>query len=538
MVSHELSDLKSAVSSAHPLASQAGVWAMVEGGNAYDAAVATQLALAVVFPSAGNIGGGGFMVARDKEGTTRMLDFRERAPLASKENMYVVGQDSISIHKQFGWLASGIPGTIDGIFAVLPFCKLSVEKLFQPAISLAKYGFTITEKQAKEFNSIQENLKKYNPNISSPFFRNHWQQGDTLRQEKLAATLQRIVENGRDEFYTGKTASILVEQSNQHGGIFQMEDFKKYKSVWREPIHFTYKDYTMIVPPLPSSGGILLAQMFTMLKPFTERYDFSSQTPTTIQIMTEIEKAAYVDRAKHMGDPDFYKEPIRQMLDTNYIKQKIANFRPGERAVPSNLLRFPTIQETEETTHISIVDKEGNAVSVTTTLNGWFGSLVYVEELGFFLNNEMDDFSAKPGFPNMYGAVEGLANKIEPEKRMLSSMTPTIVLKSGKLKYVIGSPGGTTIPTSIFQTLVNLIEHKASPKTAVFSPRFHHQFIPDKIFVEADFSNDAITQLTALGYVFSIREPIGRIDFIQVNAPQHLTAIGDRRGDNSPDGEK
>lgn len=521
-----------AVSSAHPLASMIGATIMKNGGNAFDAAIATQLALAVVYPAAGNIGGGGFLIARQTSGNTIGIDYREVAPLLSTKDMYVdsygVAQTSIS---QNGRLAAGVPGTIAGLFATLKYAKLSMATLIQPAIDIAEFGFVITEKEANSLNSNKLNFIKYN--VHQPAFVKNtvWKFGDTLIQKDLAETLKRIRDNGAKGFYEGITAKLIVEEMNKGNGIISIEDLKNYQAKFRTPLSFNYGDYTITGFPPPSSGGIILLQMMKMIKPYSiQKYKFHSAEQ--IQLMIEAERRAYADRAEHLGDPDFWKVPLKTLQSEQYIKNRMKDFVPS-KATKSSEITAGAIHESEETTHISITDKEGNMVSITTTLNGGYGCKTVVTGAGFLLNNEMDDFSIKPGVPNMFGAVGGAANAIAPGKRMLSSMCPVVVTKNGKPIIVAGTPGGTTIPTSVFQTLVNIIDYNMSASEAINQPKFHHQHLPDEVFVEKDFSQDIRKQLEAMGYKITERPTIGRTEVIKIKSKGVIEAAADIRGDDS-----
>ncbi|MCU7552513.1 gamma-glutamyltransferase [Chitinophagaceae bacterium LB-8] len=521
-----------AVVSAHPLASQIGVEIMKKGGNAIDAAIATQLALAVVYPGAGNIGGGGFMVAHLANGKQVALDFREKAPASAHRNMYLDTNGNVIASKSLnGHLSSGVPGTIAGLFESMQYAKLSFKILIQPAIDLAEKGFAITEREATSLNELQSDLKQFNT-VRSAFQKElPWKKGDTLIQRELANTLIRIRDLGAAGFYEGKTALLIVEEMKRGGGIMTLDDLKGYKAKWRTPHQFTYKGHTIVSMPMPSSGGVLLHQMMKMVedKPLPT---LGFLSPLAVQLMVESERRAYADRAKYMGDPDFYPVPVEQLTSESYLKERMHDFVAGV-AGKSESIAPGTIKESTQTTHISIIDREGNAVSVTTTLNNSYGSKTVVGGAGFLLNDEMDDFSAKPGVPNLYGAVGGEANAIEPGKRMLSSMTPTIVLKNGEPFIITGTPGGTTIPTSVFQTLVNIIDFNLSTEDAVNKPKFHHQWLPDLVSVEESFPSEVISALTRMGYTIQKREAIGRVETIKVLPVGRFEAVADNRGDDA-----
>lgn len=524
-----------AVVSAHPLASKVGVSILKKGGNAVDAAIATQLALAVVYPGAGNIGGGGFMVARLANGKNLTLDYREKAPAKSNKDMYLDEKGNpITSLSLDGHLASGVPGTVAGLFASHKYAKLPFKVLIQPAIELAEKGFVITASEARSLNSTMEQFKKLNT-VPPVFIKTGgWKLGDTLIQKDLAATLKRIRDKGKKGFYEGETARLIIEEMKRGKGIMTLEDLKNYEAKFREPVVFPYKEYSILTMPLPSSGGVLLPQMMKMIedKPI-KSYGF--QTIQSVQLMTEVERRAYADRAKYLGDVDFYKVPVKRLTSNEYIKERMKDYDPS-KAGTSKDIGAGLITESEETTHLSVYDKEGNAVAVTTTLNGGYGSRTVVGGAGFLLNNEMDDFSVKPGVPNMYGAVGAEANAIQPGKRMLSSMTPTIVMKNNKVYLVVGTPGGTTITTSVFQTLVNILEFDMNAKDAVNKPKFHHQWLPDVVMLESDFSAETRKQLEQMGYKIVARGQIGRTEVIRILANGTIEAAGDKRGDDHAEG--
>ena len=525
-----------AVASAHPLASKVGVATMRAGGNAVDAAIATQLALAVVYPNAGNLGGGGFMVARLADGNTVSLDYREMAPSAAHRDMYLDAQGNVLPNKSLkGHLSSGVPGTVAGLFESMKYAKLPFKQLIQPAIELAEKGFVITEREATSLNGLQDELAKYNT-VPNALQKERWKAGDTLIQTDLANTLKRIRDKGTAGFYEGETARLIVEEMKRGGGIITNEDLIAYKAKWRTPHNFPYKGYTIVSMPMPSSGGVLNNQMLKMVedRPLAT---YGHNSPEAVQLMAEAERRAYADRAEYMGDPDYYKVPVTMLVSEPYIRSRMSDYQPG-RAGSSEAIKpgkLP-LKESEETTHISVIDKEGNAVAVTTTLNDSYGSKTIVGGAGFLLNDEMDDFSVKPGVPNMYGAVGGEANAIAPGKRMLSSMTPTLVLKDGKPFLVIGTPGGTTIPTSVFQTIVNVIDFGLSTEEAVNKPKFHHQWLPDQIFIEKNFPQYTRKALQKMGYVLTERGAIGRTEVIKVLPDGRFEAVADSRGDDGAEG--
>jgi gamma-glutamyltranspeptidase/glutathione hydrolase len=524
------------VVSAHPLASKVGIAVMTQGGNAVDAAIATQLALAVVYPGAGNLGGGGVMVARLANGENVALDYRETAPAASHRDMYLdTAGNPVSERSLFGHLSSGVPGTIAGLFESLKYAKLPFKTLVEPAIALAEKGFAITKSEAASLNYIQDWLKKYNTKANAFIKNTVWNSGDTLKQLDLANTLKRIRDSGAAGFYEGETARLIVEEMKRGNGLITYEDLKKYEARWRRPHQFQYKGYTVVSMPMPSSGGVLLHQMLKMIedKPLPQWGFLSAQA---VQLMTEAERRAYADRAQYMGDADFYNVPVAQLTSDAYLKKRMQDFVAGKAGSSTETKPGILATESEETTHLSVIDDEGNAVAVTTTLNNSYGSKTVVGGAGFFLNDEMDDFSAKPGVPNFYGAVGGEANAIAPGKRMLSSMTPTIVLQNGKPFLVVGTPGGTTIPTSVFQTIVNVIDFKLTTEEAVNKPKFHHQWRPDEVFIEPLFPQGVRTQLEGMGYKLNERGQIGRTEVIKVLPDGRFEGVADSRGDDGAEG--
>ena len=526
---------KGVVVSAHPLASEAGAKILKQGGNAFDAAIATQLALAVVYPQAGNIGGGGFLVATTPEGKYLALDYRETAPSKASFDMYWDKNGNANTDlSQNGRLAVGVPGSISGMFETIKYAKLPFSKLIEPAIDLAQKGFAITEQEAGLLNRHKADFLKHNKNKIAFVKDLPWKAGDLLIQPELAETLRRIQKAGEREFYEGKTANLIVAEMKLGNGIIQSKDLKNYKTKERKALVFNYKDHQVVSMPMPSSGGTLLAQMLKMVS-YEDLSKYQMNSEEAVQIMVEAERRAYADRAEYMGDPDFIEDKTQMLISNDYLKSRWKSFDKNTATPSKDVGKIinPNQKESTETTHISILDKFGNAVSVTTTLNGLYGSKTVVSGAGFFLNNEMDDFSVKPGVPNMYGAVGGEANKIQPGKRMLSSMTPTVVLKDGKVKMVVGTPGGTTIPTSVFQAIVDVIDFKQNANFSVNAPKFHHQWLPEVVKVENNFPETTIKALEKKNYKFEKVSHIGRTEVIVVDSNQNIHAVADGRGDDS-----
>ena len=523
-----------AVVSAHPLASKVGAEILKNGGNAFDAAIATQLALAVVYPGAGNLGGGGFMVAHLRNGKNVTLDYREKAPSGASRDMFLdsLGNPLLQLSQE-SHLASGVPGSVAGIFAEMKYASLPFKKLIQPAIDLAENGFAITAAQARSFNAAKTEFLSRN-SVPTAFTKDgEWRAGDMLVQKELSATLKRIRDKGLKGFYEGQTAKLIVEEMNRGKGIISLEDLQHYTVAERTPLEFDHRKYHIITMPLPSSGGIIVEQMMKMVEMKNIR-SMNFQTLQSVQLMVEAERRAFADRAQFLGDPDFVKVPVEKLVSDDYIEERMKDYSP-DVAGSSTATKAGNIPESEQTTHFSVYDKFGNAVSITTTLNDSYGSKVVVTGAGFILNNEMDDFSVKPGVPNMYGAIGNEKNAIAPGKRMLSSMTPTIVLKKGKPYIITGTPGGTTIPTSVFQTLVNIIEFGMNAEDAVNKPKFHHQWLPDVVYVEKDFPADVTAKLQQMGYQIKQREAIGRTEVILVKK-RSIIAVGDKRGDDDAEG--
>ncbi|MFP3593819.1 gamma-glutamyltransferase [Chryseobacterium sp. SIMBA_038] len=525
---------KGVVVSAHPLASEAGAKILKMGGNAYDAITATQYALAVVYPQAGNIGGGGFLVGAKNNGEKFTIDYRETAPKKASRDMYLDKNGKANTDlSQNGRLAVGIPGSIAGFFATLKYCKLPMNQIIQPAIDLAEKGFAITDQEAAMLNSQKEYFQKHNKSTILFVKETPWKGGDILIQKELAETLKLIQKLGAKGFYEGKNADLLVAEMKKGNGIITLEDLKNYKVAERKALEFDYKGSNVVTMPLPSSGGVLLAQMLRMAA-FENLEKYHQNSTPAVQIMVEAERRAYADRAEYMGDPDFIEDKTSYLISENYLKNRWKSFS-FNKATPSSevgkIIKQP--KESTETTHISVIDKDGNVAAVTTTLNGYYGSKVLVTGAGFFLNNEMDDFSVKPGVPNMFGAVGGEANSIQPNKRMLSSMTPTIILKNGKPYMVVGTPGGTTIPTSVYQSIVDVVDFKLNANISVNAPKFHHQWLPETVSVENNFPEATISELKAKNYVVEKIKQIGKTEMIVIDDNGTIHAVADGRGDDS-----
>ena len=528
--------------SARKDASEIGLKIMEDGGNAFDAMIAVQLALSVSHPTAGNISGGGFMVYKLSDGSEGSLDFREKAPNSSSADMYLDEDGNvISGLSSLGGLAVGVPGTISAIFDIHEkFGLLPIEDLFKPSIELAENGFLVTKYLENELNEKRDVFIMMNGQES--LYSKNYKEGDTIKNNNYAQTLIKIMNEGKDGVYSGEVAEDMIETISKKGGIMTINDLSDYESIWREPVKFKYKDYDIISMSFPSSGGILLGQMMKAI----EKFDLSKvphNSAEYIQLLTEIERRAFADRSDLMGDPDFMSLPVYEFMDEEYIEERMKSFS-WEEATPSSEIKPGEVifNESDETTHFSIIDKSGNAVSVTTTLNNSFGSKVYVENSGFFLNNEMDDFSSKPGYPNFFGVLGSEANSIQPGKRMLSAMTPTIVLKNNKPKLILGSPGGPSIITSVFQTILNVIEYDMDVNEAVSAPRYHHQWYPDLIVMEENvYSYEVDSVLKSKNYLIVKlpieedtlgvykRSNIGAVDAILIDDFRNVSGGADSR---------
>ena len=534
-----------AVVSARKEATQIGLEIMKNGGNAYDAMIATHLALAVVHPTAGNIGGGGFFVYHHKDGSSGSLDFREMAPGNAFKDMYLdENGDVIPDMSTLGGAAVGVPGSISAIYEIhAKFGSLPIEDLFKPAIELANNGFIVTQKQSNSLTSKLEDFIKVNGEES--LYSKKYFEGDTIKNIKFAETLSKISKLWPEVFYGGEIGEMIVNSVNKIGGIMTLNDLENYESVWREPIKFKYKDLEIISMSLPSSGGILLGQMLKVIEDYDIK-SFGHNSTQTIQLLVEAERRAYADRSHFMGDPDYMNLPVYELMNKEYVVDRMKNFSWDKATLSSEVKHGNIIvQESDETTHYSIIDKYGNSVSVTTTLNNSYGSKVFVEEGGFFLNNEMDDFSSKPGHPNFYGLIGSDANSIQPGKRMLSSMTPSIILKDNKPSLIVGTPGGSTIITSVLQTILNVYEFDMSVQEAVNAPRFHHQWLPDVVIFEegiVDKEKDSILKSKSYFVIslpievdaggMSARSSIGAVDAILINDKGEVSTGADFRGDD------
>ena len=527
--------IKASIVSARQEASSIGIAIMEKGGSAFDAMIATDLALTVCFPNAGNISGGGFMVYRTADGKTGSLDFREKAPIAASADMYLdIDGNVIDGKSTLGGLAVGVPGTVAGLVAIHEkFGTIPWKELVQPAIDLALDGYLVTEKQEKSFNSKIEDFISVNG--PETFYAQGFKSGDRVKNIALANTLKRIAKFGKSGFYEGEIANDLVNRVKETGGIISHDDLLAYKPVWRDPINFQYKDLNIFAMGPPSSGGICLGQILKMIEPY-DIGQYKHNSIKVMQIIVEAERRSYADRSLYLGDPDFYKVPEKKLLNTEYLNERMETF-DFDKATKSIDIKPGSLifEESEETTHYSIIDEIGNAVAVTTTLNGSYGSKVFVEKGGYFLNNEMDDFSSKPGVPNMFGLIGGKANSIASQKRMLSAMTPTIIEKNGKLSMIVGTPGGSTIITSVLQTILNVYEFGMNIQKAVSAARFHHQWLPDNIVMEPGrFDRNIIKKLQEKEY--EIKEEynkiIGRVDAIHISENGIISTGADPRGDD------
>ena len=522
-----------AVVSARKEASDIGIAIMAKGGNAFDAMIATDLALSVCYPNAGNLAGGGFFVFRKANGEKGSLDYREKASENATKNMFLDNNGNIIPDKStLGGMAVGVPGTVAGLYEIYEkMATLPWATLVQPAIDLAEKGFVVTKKQENSLNSKRSDFIKVNG--KETFYGHKFRAGDTVKNHAIASTLKIIQKNGKKGFYEGPIAQIIVDKVKKTGGIISLNDMKNYSPVWRDLINFKYKDLDVFSMGPPSSGGICLGQIMKMIEPFSIK-EYGHNSLKYIQLLTEAQRRSYADRSEFLGDPDFVSIPQSKLISNNYLKSRMNNFS-FDKATSSSEISYGKIfpDESKETTHYSIIDPEGNAVAVTTTLNAGYGSKVYVEKGGFFLNNEMDDFSSKPGTPNMFGLVGSEANSIQPGKRMLSSMTPTIIEKNAQVSIILGTPGGSTIITSVLQTILNVYEFQMNIQEAVNAPRFHHQWLPDEIRLEPEKFDHLIPNLLNKGYFIKPeKELIGRVDALYIDSKGLIQAGADPRGDD------
>ena len=528
--------IKGAVVSARIEASEAGRDVLKKGGNAYDAMVATSFALAVVYPVAGNITGGGFFVYRSAKGETGSLDYREMAPLKATKDLFLDKEGNVIPGKStVGGLAVGIPGAVAGILEVhRKLGSLPLAELIQPAIALAENGYVVSAKQAKSYNCYSKQFTAVNGKVT--LYAKGYKEGDVVKNIPLANALKEIAAKGNAGFYQGWVAEAMVAKTQATGGILSLDDLKVYEPKWRDPLKFSYKELELISMAPPSSGGICLGQMLKMIEPY-DLNQMGHNSVESMHLMVEAERRSYADRSHFLGDPDFVDVPQDHLMNEEYLLDRMVNYSP-EKATSSADVSHGNIivVESDETTHFSILDSMGNAVAVTTTLNGAYGSKVYVDEIGVFMNNEMDDFSSKPGEPNMFGLTGSEANSIAPKKRMLSSMTPTIVEKDNQLYMIVGTPGGSTIITSVFQTILNVYEHGMEMQEAVNAARFHHQWLPDNVVLEpTKFDTKTIEGLQAKGHSIETKYSriIGKVDAIHVNELGTITVGADPRGDDA-----
>ena len=523
------------VASVHELASRAGVEMLQAGGNAVDAAVATGFALAVVHPQAGNLGGGGFMLLRNANGKVHFIDFREKAPAAADENMFLDAQGNViprssSGSSSVGYKAIGVPGTVAGfIYAEKQYGKLSIEKVMAPAIKLARDGFALAYEDAQDLKD-DKYLAQF-PESKRIFLRdgNYYQPGEVFKQPELARTLERLAKDP-DTFYHGAMARELAEEIQKGGGLITAKDLAAYEVRERVPIRGSYRGYEIISAPPPSSGGVALVEILNILEGF-DLTKYGNGSAEDIHLEAEAFRRAFYDRADFMGDPDFAKVPVAQLIDKKYAAAWRDSIDASHASVSKDLkrpsfgelerqarLRPVAVHESENTTHFSVVDAEGNAVALTTTLNDSFGSRVTAKGLGFLLNDEMDDFTSKPGVPNNYGLIQGSANAIGPGKRPLSAMAPTIVLKDGKLFLVLGSPGGPRIITTVANILIDVVDFGLDIQEAVNAPRFHHQWLPDEILVEDRLSPDTMNILRSMGHKLTVKHFWGDGECIMIDS--------------------
>jgi gamma-glutamyltranspeptidase/glutathione hydrolase len=531
-----------AISSADAYATQAGIEILQKGGNAIDAAIAVQFALAVTLPRAGNIGGGGFMMLHLANGDIKALDFREKAPSRATEDMFL-GENGTYVPElsRTGGLASGVPGTVDGMISALErHGTLPLEVILEPAIRLAREGFHLTYSHAESLNRHRDQFSKFEGSRKI-FLRADstlWEQGQTLTQPDLAEVLERIARRGRDGFYSGYTARLIIDEQQRQGGRMTLRDLRNYESVWRDPIRAEFHGHEFYMMPPPSSGGVVMSQVLSMIDGINPD-STGVNSSQYIHLLSEAFRRAFADRNFFLGDPDFVPMPLDTLLSGSYNLNRFSDFDP-ENATSSSEISHGQITgfaESDETTHFSVVDADGNAVGITTTLNGSYGSHVAVDGAGFLMNNEMDDFSAKPGEPNMYGLIGAEANSVEPGKRMLSSMSPTIITVDGRLKMVAGGSGGPTIITAVFQNIMNELLYGMNAAEAIASPRFHHQWLPDQIILERlSLPDDVHQNLKHKGHSIRIVSSLARTHIIVIDDDRNRTAAADPRGHGSVSG--
>jgi gamma-glutamyltranspeptidase/glutathione hydrolase len=512
---------KGMVVAQEPLAADVGVAVLKSGGNAVDAAVAVGFALAVTHPFAGNIGGGGFMLIRLADGRTTFIDFREKAPHQATHDMYLDADGKLTRASLIGWRAAGVPGTVRGLeLAQKKYGQKSWAELLQPAIELASKGFAVSHWMMQSLRASAESLSQF-PESKAIFLKggDFYDWNEILRQPDLARTLERIANHGAKDFYEGETARIIAREMEKNGGLMTLADLRDYQAVERKPLEGDYKGYHIVTAPPPSSGGVGILQMLGMLE--GSGYEKTGAgSATTYHFLAEVMRRFYADRSEYLGDPDFVKNPIEALLDPRYVRKRRESIDPT-LATASDQLNpgLPAGKESSDTTHFSIADEQGNVVAVTYTLNAGYGSSVTVPGAGFLLNDEMDDFAAKPGSPNLFGLVQGEANAIVPGKRPLSSMVPTIVLKNGKPFLVLGAPGGSRIITAVLQVMLHVIDFGMNLQEAIDFPRVHHQWKPDRLDIERGISPDTIALLKKAGYAIEETKPavIARVEGILID---------------------
>ena len=504
-----------------PLAADVGAAILKKGGNAIDAAVAVAFALAVTHPSAGNLGGGGFLLARFADGKATFIDFREMAPMAASRDMYVGPDGKLTQDSLTGWRAAAVPGTVRGLeLAHRKYGSLPWAELVEPAIRLAAEGVTLSYAEARSMCGARARLGRFDE--SRRIFLNGgacYEPGETLRQPDLARTLERIAKHGAADFYEGETARILAEEMRRNGGLITLEDLRGYRAVEREPLRGAYRGYTILTAPPPSSGGIGILQMLGMLEG-TGYEKQGAGSAASLHWIAEVMRRSFADRAQFLGDADFARVPVRGLLDPGYLASRRASIR-ADRATPSSEVGAgQPAREPEDTTHFNVIDPRGNAVALTYTINNSYGSAVTAPRLGFLLNNEMDDFAAQPGKPNMFGLIQGEANAIAPRKRPLSAMTPTIVEKDGRLVMALGAPGGPRIISGVLQVLLHVIDFGLDIQRAVDQPRIHHQWMPDRLYHEPGLSPDTLELLRKRGHELAPIYAVGSVEAILVEEPR------------------